>query len=141
MSTKSPRQPRGKPIAVPAPTSTATAASVERVDGGRFAPGRSGNPGGRPKAVRELLDRARAAVPAAFDLAEKLVADEKADPRVRLEAARFLTAYGLGAPPKEAPKDPAEDMSDDELREALGIPEPAAAPVGPREDDEPPTSH
>lgn len=62
--------------------------------------GPSPNPGGRPKAVRELHELARAEVPASFDFAKKLRDDENQDARVRLDAAKFLTAYGLGAPPK-----------------------------------------
>lgn len=65
-----------------------------------FAKGQSGNPGGRPKAVRELQERARLSVPAAFAFAEDLLADAEADARVRLDAAKFLTMYGLGAAPK-----------------------------------------
>lgn len=71
----------------------------------QFKKGQSGNPGGRPKAVRELLERARKSVPAAFDLAERLLEDEEAEPRVRLDAAKFLTSYGIGAPPKEIDED------------------------------------
>lgn len=115
-------------------------AEAPRTRQGTFKSGVSGNPGGRPKAVRELLERARGSVPEAFDLAERLVRDDAADPRVRLEAAKFLTAYGLGPPPKEAPRDPFESMTDDELREAaqkaLASRVPAASA-----DDGTPTSH
>lgn len=31
----------------------------------------------------------------------KLLIDENQDSRVRLDAAKFLTSYGLGAPPRE----------------------------------------
>lgn len=62
--------------------------------------GQSGNPKGRPKKVLELLELARADVPEAFELARKLMKDGQADPKLRLEAARFLTSYGVGGPPK-----------------------------------------
>lgn len=67
----------------------------------RFKPGQSGNPGGRPKQVRELIELARSTVPKAFMLAQALLADPDEDSRVRLEAAKFLTSYGIGAPPRD----------------------------------------
>jgi hypothetical protein len=54
-------------------------------------------------------------VPDAFELAESLMADTEKDPRVRLEAAKFLVSYGLGAPPKETTPDPIESVSDADL--------------------------
>ena len=69
----------------------------------------SGNPKGRPRAVRELLDRARKSVPAALELAEQLMGDAEVEARVRLEAAKFLTSYGLGAPPKQPHDDDEAD--------------------------------
>ena len=76
-----------------------------------FQPGESGNPGGRPKAVRELLAMARENVAASFELAVKLRDDEDQDARVRLEAAKFITSYGLGPPPKETPADEGRDAA------------------------------
>lgn len=66
---------------------------------GRFLGGVSGNPGGRPKQVRELLELAREACPAAIELAKSYMGDAELDPRVRLEAAKLLMSYGLGKPP------------------------------------------
>jgi hypothetical protein len=122
MSTKSPRSTTN---GVPAPNAATTAPSSQRRANGTFAPGNTVNPGGRPKAVRELLDLARSHVPGSLDLAVKLRDDETEDSRVRLEAAKFLTAYGLGAPPKTAvdPDDGADDaasldgLSPDEIRQ------------------------
>lgn len=92
--------------------STNTSPSRTLGAGRPFSPGVSGNPGGRPKAVKELLERARRSVPAAFDLAEKLIADDDADDRVRLDAAKFLASYGLGAPPKSVPDEPSDPAAD-----------------------------
>ncbi len=61
--------------------------------------GPSPNPGGRPKAVAELLDLARSHVPRALRLAARFLRDREMDPRVRLDAAKLVIAYGLGKPP------------------------------------------
>lgn len=60
--------------------------------------GASPNPGGRPKAVADLLNLARASVPDALELAAKLMANPRKDARVRLDAAKLILAYGLGRP-------------------------------------------
>jgi hypothetical protein len=80
---------------------------------GRIQPGRSLNPGGRPKEVRELLLLARSAVPQALALAAQFIANDQADARVRLEAAKLILVYGLGTPPKT------EASPDDTEAEAL----------------------
>lgn len=59
------------PEAVPRP-------SIARVDGGKFAPGVSGNPGGRPKVPAVLRD----AGPEACELLVKIMRGEKADEKV-----------------------------------------------------------
>lgn len=91
---------------------------------GTFATGTTGNPGGRPKAVRELVELARSHVPASLELAVELRDDETEDSRVRLDAAKFLVAYGLGSPTKfdptapdfTDPPDPNEQLTVEELR-------------------------
>lgn len=82
----------------------------------RWQPGQSGNPAGRPKAVRELLDLARRGVPSAFAFAFKLLQDEREASRDRLEAAKFIVAYGLGAPPKQPHADELDEMPTEELK-------------------------
>jgi hypothetical protein len=89
-----------------------------------WRPGVSGNPGGRPKEVRELIELARSAVPRAFALAQNLLGDSDEESRVRLEAAKFLTSYGLGAPPRQvqvtdADGAPLFGMTDEQLEARL----------------------
>lgn len=67
---------------------------------GRIQPGRSLNPGGRPREVRDLLLLARSAVPQALAVAAEFIVNDQADARVRLEAAKLILTYGLGTPPK-----------------------------------------
>jgi len=61
--------------------------------------GASPNPGGRPRAVAELLELARSDVPEAFALARSYMRDVEMDPRTRLDAAKFIVSYGIGKPP------------------------------------------
>jgi len=64
---------------------------------GRFAPGSSGNPGGRPKGLVQFREELEAAY--GEDLIRVIgeaLHDE--DVRVRLEAAKFAVAYLYGRP-------------------------------------------
>jgi len=95
-----------------------TAANSNKTAPGRpWKKGQSGNPKGRPKKVRELLELARAETNANFELAKSLRDNEELDPKVRLEAAKFLTQYGLGGPPKSTSV--VED--DDDVQTSAGL--------------------
>lgn len=105
--------------------------------GWEYKPGQSGNPGGRPKQVLELLKYCRKRTKKALALCEKLIDDETTGEqfeeaasrvaflRIRLEAAKFLASYGMGAPPRYDPRndapaavEPRQSLSD-EQREAV----------------------
>lgn len=90
---------------------------IEQTKGHRFQKGNSGNPGGRRKTQMNLILLARKSVPEAFEVARKIMMEadpEKASNRDRLDAAKFLTVYGLGAPPKVI------DDREDESADAMG---------------------
>jgi hypothetical protein len=89
---------------------------VKRDPLGRILQGSSGNPGGRPRAVRELIEVARASVPKALALAVQFMDDERVDPRVRLEAAKLITSYGIGTPHKQQ-----DDHDERERQEILAM--------------------
>ncbi len=61
-----------------------------------FKKGQSGNPGGRPKAEREVVEAARAAGDRCIEVLQGLVEHE--DPRVQLAAADQLLNRGFGKP-------------------------------------------
>jgi hypothetical protein len=73
-------------------------ATTGGVTGRGFKPGRSGNPGGRPKG---LAAKARAATKdgqALIDFWTKVYEDESASMRDRLEASKLLAERGFGKP-------------------------------------------
>ena len=73
---------------------------MPRDDLGRFVPGSSGNPGGRPKPPDGLRTRLAELSPLAVErLGELLDSD---DERVRLEAARTILDRHLGRPAIQA---------------------------------------
>ena len=68
-----------------------------RGPGGRFKPGQSGNPGGRPKKNRELAELAQAYMPTAIRYAA-LLGLRDSDGRVAMAAATFLRDTAMGRP-------------------------------------------
>jgi hypothetical protein len=61
-----------------------------------FKKGQSGNPGGRPKQERAVVEAARAAGDRCIEVLQELV--EHDDPRVQLAAADQLLNRGFGKP-------------------------------------------
>lgn len=72
--------------------------SAKRRRRGRpFTKGQSGNPGGRPKALREVLELARAYTSRAMERLGELMESE--DESIALRAAEALIERGWGKPP------------------------------------------
>ena len=96
-----------------------------------WAKGQSGNPGGRPKEMAEVLKLARDNGETAIKALVKVATDGKSE-SARVAAAVALLDRGFGKPPQFSTSDAeafrrATDMSDDELADiALGGGEGAA---------------
>lgn len=75
----------------------ASGGAVERRQNGTFAAGVSGNPTGRPKAEREVLDLARENAPDAIRELARIVRDGKSE-RCRILAAQVLLDRAYGRP-------------------------------------------
>ena len=67
-----------------------------RKDNGRFAPGISGNPGGRPKLPAEMKEIFQAKGPEAAEILVKHL--RNSDPRVSVAAAREILDRAYGKP-------------------------------------------
>ena len=79
-----------------------------------FQPGRSGNPGGRPKAQHDLQELCRNLTPKALQALEAALEV----PKERARAAEILLAYGYGRPVQTMHVRKItcfEDLSDEEL--------------------------
>lgn len=81
--------------------------SSERRIQGRFAPGTSGNPGGRPKSLRSVVEAAREATEAAIAVLTNALSDP--DPRVRIVAAKELLDRAWGRPGPAGPESQAPE--------------------------------
>ena len=69
---------------------------AERDDNGRFQPGQSGNPSGRPPLDPALKARLSALTPKALDVLERGL--QSSDQRVALQSAQALLDRALGRP-------------------------------------------
>jgi hypothetical protein len=65
-----------------------------------FKPGRSGNPGGRPKEVAEVRELAKQHTEKAINVLERIMNDEKAPPSAQVAAAESLLNRGWGRAPQ-----------------------------------------
>lgn len=63
---------------------------------GAFKKGQSGNPGGRPKAVKAVEETAREHTPLAMDTLAEVCRNKKAPPAARVSAASVLLDRGWG---------------------------------------------
>ena len=87
--------------------------------GGRFQPGQSGNPKGKPKAIIEVAAAARERTVEAIETLTTIMRDKKATASARVTAANVLLERGWGKAPQSISikRDPSEmrTMTDDEL--------------------------
>jgi hypothetical protein len=86
---------------------------------GRFQPGKSGNPGGRPRTA-QIQELARKHTIEALDVLVQIMLNEKAPPNARVAAANTLLDRAYGKAPTFSTSDNqafkrAIDMTDDEL--------------------------
>lgn len=108
----------------------------------QIKPGKTLNPGGQPKTRKELRLMARESMPKAFERAQQILNDDDAEWRAWLEAGKFLSLYGYGAPPKSVEDD--AEKSNRSVLEALTVEELRALarrPIEPPPDADPDDKH
>ena len=89
---------------------------------GRFQPGRSGNPGGRPKATHSIQELARKHTTEALDVLVQIMLNEKSPPNARVAAANTLLDRAYG-------KAPTFSTSDTQAASTQTLPTPKLASV------------
>ena len=88
---KAPAKPRAKK-----PTSEQ---AKNRREKGKFTPGASGNPGGRPQLPPELKEAAKALSPEALNILAEIMRDPEATEGARVRAAECIMNRAYGTPP------------------------------------------
>jgi hypothetical protein len=86
---------------------------------GQFKTGQRGNPGGRPRVLKDIQELAREKSPEAIEMLAKIMQSGKVE-AARVAAARELLDRGYGRPMQSVSQTMkiekrAEDMTDDEL--------------------------
>ena len=87
---------------------------------GSFKPGQSGNPGGRPKVVGEVVSLARLHKEEAIEALVGILRNKKAPAQARVAAANAILDRGYGKPAQSVDlgfkRESMEEMSDAELQ-------------------------
>ena len=81
-------------------TTSSNSLPANRAETGRFVPGQSGNPSGRPRRNENLAALARAHTEDAIAVLVSIVNDPKANASARISAANSLLDRGHGKPPQ-----------------------------------------
>ena len=66
----------------------------------KFQPGKSGNPGGRPKNLADVQELARCYTKKAIETLAAIMQNEKTPPAARVSAASAILDRGYGKPPQ-----------------------------------------
>jgi Family of unknown function (DUF5681) len=110
---------------------------------GRFKKGQSGNPGGRPKALTEVKQAAREHTETALETLLSVLNNEEAPAAARISAACAILDRGWGKPGQyvetSVRNKPPEEMTDEELMEAIAAARDARDAARDDSDDEPET--
>lgn len=76
-------------------------AKKSRGKGKPFQPGKSGNPGGRPKKINELVDKCRDLTGECADVLTDIMRTAKNKAADRIKAAEIILGYGWGKPKQQ----------------------------------------